>query len=293
MKIYEQIEDLRRALKDKRSDNQSIGLVPTMGALHDGHEALIQTARAADAVVVVSIFVNPTQFGESEDFEHYPRTLEADLARCREAGVDMIFLPEAEEMYPRPLQAHIDVEPMGSDLIGAIRPGHFRGVATVVCKLFNIVQPDHAYFGRKDFQQFTLIRRMVDDLSFPIEVIGVPTVRERDGLALSSRNSRLDTEHRNAASVLSRALMHGSQMIESGESAPDAVLAAMRSMIEAEPLAELRSLDIRTAQRLEPIDSFDGEPVVILVTAQFGPVLLIDQQEAQPPRERSEREDRR
>ncbi|MEN3791337.1 pantoate--beta-alanine ligase [Fulvimarina sp. MAC3] len=293
MKICEHIEDLRNALKESRAQSLSIGLVPTMGALHAGHAALIHQARAANATVVVSIFVNPTQFGESEDFDHYPRTLEADLDLCRKAGVDLVFLPAALEMYPQPLQAHVAVEPLGNDLIGAIRPGHFRGVATVVCKLFNIVQPDRAYFGRKDFQQLTLIRRMVADLSFPIEVVGVPTVREADGLALSSRNARLDPNHRQASSVLSQALQRGSEMIEGGTRKPEPVLAAMRAMIEDEPLAELRSLDIRTAHHLEPVNQFTAEPVVILVTAQFGPVLLIDQREAQPAAGRSEPEEAR
>ncbi|MER0238070.1 pantoate--beta-alanine ligase [Fulvimarina sp. MAC8] len=291
MKICEHIEDLRAALKGSRAGNDSIGLVPTMGALHAGHEALIHKARTSDATVVVSIFINPTQFGESEDFERYPRTLDADLALCREAGVDVVFLPSAEEMYPKPLQTHVAVEPLGNDLIGAVRPGHFRGVATVVCKLFNIVQPDRAYFGRKDYQQLAIIGRMVSDLSFPIEIVGVSTVREADGLALSSRNSRLDPEHRTASSVLSRALNHGGEMIEAGESEPEAVLSAMRAMIKAEPLAELRSLDIRTARLLEPIERFGAELVVILVTAQFGPVLLIDQHEALPPTGRTERKE--
>ncbi|EAU40450.1 pantoate--beta-alanine ligase [Fulvimarina pelagi HTCC2506] len=254
-----------------------------MGALHAGHEALIRHARATDHTLVVSIFVNPTQFGEGEDFERYPRTLDADLELCRIGGVDVVFMPSADEMYPEPLQTHVAVEPLGDDLIGAVRPGHFRGVATVVCKLFNIVQPDRAYFGRKDFQQLALIRRMVADLSFPITIVGVPTVREADGLALSSRNSRLDPDNRRASLVLHRALKHGGKMIEAGEREPETVLSAMRSIIEGEPLASLRSLDIRTARLLHPVERFGEESVVMLVTAQFGPVLLIDQFEAQPP----------
>ncbi|MCE7030713.1 pantoate--beta-alanine ligase [Jiella avicenniae] len=281
MKRYDTIDALRAALGRARQTGRTIGLVPTMGFLHAGHLELVRRARADNDVTVVSIFVNPTQFGPSEDFSTYPRDMERDLALLAEAGVDAVFTPAVEAMYPQPLQTTISLKPLGDILIGTVRPGHFSGVATVVAKLFNVAQPTRAYFGEKDFQQLTVIRRMVDDLNFPVEIVGVPTVREEDGLAMSSRNVRLSPDDRKAAQVLSRALSEGAATIAAGEGDAAGVLAAMTARIVAEKGVTLRSLDIVDARDLGTVDRID-RPVVLLVTAEVGPVLLIDQREARP-----------
>ena len=207
MKVCRTVAELRSELDPARKGGKSIGLVPTMGFLHAGHLALIQRARTENQVVVVSIFVNPTQFGPQEDLDRYPRDLPRDLGLCDEAGVDLVFSPESAEMYPEGFQTYVEVEGLSQGLCGARRPGHFRGVATVVTKLFAIVQPDRAYFGEKDAQQLRVIRRMVRDLNLPLAVVPVPTVREPDGLALSSRNVYLNPEERRAALVLHRSLV--------------------------------------------------------------------------------------
>ena len=281
MQTYETIDALRAALQLHRQTGRSIGVVPTMGYLHAGHLELVRRARAENETVVVTIFVNPTQFSPNEDFSSYPRDMERDLGLLRTAHVDMVFTPGVDVMYPEPLQTAVSLEPLGDMLIGAMRPGHFTGVATVVAKLFNIVQPNRAYFGEKDYQQFTVIRRMVADLNYPVEIVGVPTVREADGLAMSSRNVRLSAEDRRAARVLSAALSKGAAMIAAGESGPAEILEALAAMIADEPGVALRSLDIRNARDLSAIERID-RPVVLLVTAQVGPVLLIDQREAEP-----------
>ena len=278
---HETTDALRTALRPARQAGESIGVVPTMGYLHDGHLELVRRARAENDLVVVTIFVNPTQFGPSEDFSTYPRDMERDLAMLAEAKVDAVFTPGVETMYPQPLQTTISLKPLGDILIGQVRPGHFSGVATVVAKLFNIVQPTRAYFGEKDFQQLTVIRRMVADLNFPVEIVGVPTVREADGLAMSSRNVRLSPEDRQAARVLSQALSEGAAMIEAGEGDAARVLAQMTATISAEPGVALRSLDICDARDLAVVERID-RPVVMLVTAEVGRVLLIDQREARP-----------
>ncbi|MEH6719014.1 MAG: pantoate--beta-alanine ligase [Aurantimonas endophytica] len=280
MQRIDQIAALRAALAPMRRAGETIGLVPTMGYLHDGHLALVERACAECDRVVVTIFVNPTQFAPGEDLDAYPRDLAGDLERLAAYAVDFVFAPAVSEMYPEPMQAFVAVEPLGDILIGEQRPGHFRGVATVVAKLFNIVQPDRAYFGEKDFQQLAVIRRMVADLAMPVAIVAVPTVREADGLALSSRNVRLSPDDRAAAAVLARALEEGAAMIAAGEADPETVLAAMRATIAAEPRATLRSLDLRDAATLEPIARIGARPVVMLVTAQFGDVLLIDQRVA-------------
>lgn len=273
------IAELRAALKDHRRAGRTIGLVPTMGYLHRGHMALATEARRTCDVVVLSIFVNPTQFGPNEDLATYPRDLEGDLDLCRRHDVDIVFAPDVEEMYPEPMQTAVEVTSLSTILIGAQRPGHFKGVATVVAKLFNIVQPDRAYFGEKDFQQLVTIRRMVRDLSMDIAVVGVPTVREVDGLAASSRNVRLTAEDRRAAVVISRALDRAGAMAQAGESDPSAIVEAVRAMIAAEPRAELRSVDLRDAATLAEIAEIGDASAVVLVTVRFGTVLLIDQRE--------------
>ncbi|MDE0921918.1 pantoate--beta-alanine ligase [Aurantimonas coralicida] len=281
MQVHSEIGSMRAALADWRARGESVGVVPTMGYLHAGHLKLVERACAENDVVVVTIFVNPTQFGPNEDLDAYPRDLERDLAQLAAFPGVQVFAPTVAEMYPQPLQTSVDLAPLGQILIGAARPGHFRGVATVVTKLFNIVQPDRAYFGEKDYQQLTVIRRMVADLSSPITIVGVPTVREADGLAMSSRNVRLTPEDRDAAVVLARALDRGEALLRAGAAEPEPVLAAMREIIAAEPRADLASLDIRDAASLDAVTALDERPVVILVTARFGDVLLIDQRVAE------------
>jgi pantoate--beta-alanine ligase len=276
------IAELRSALDVDRRAGRRIGLVPTMGYLHRGHMALVDEARSRADVVVVSIFVNPTQFGPTEDLATYPRDFEGDLALCGRHGVDIVFAPDVAEMYPAPMETSVEVTSLSSILIGAQRPGHFRGVATVVAKLFNIVAPDAAFFGEKDYQQLATIRRMVRDLSFGIEIVGVATVREADGLAASSRNVRLQPDDRRAAAVIPRALDHAAQRAAAGEDDPRAIEAEMRAIIETEPRADLRSVDVRDAESLAEIDRIDR--AVVLVTARFGDVLLIDQREIAGPR---------
>jgi pantoate--beta-alanine ligase len=284
VKLIRTISELRQTLRPERRAGRTVGLVPTMGYLHRGHMALVDRARAASDVVVVTIFVNPTQFGPNEDLASYPRDLDADMALCRTHGVDIVFAPDVPEMYPEPMQTVIDVAPLSTILIGIDRPGHFQGVATVVAKLFNIAQPDFAFFGEKDFQQLTVIRRMVRDLSLPIEIVGVPTVREADGLAASSRNVRLSAGDRAAAVVISQALDRAEAMVASGEADPRKVVATVRAFIADESRATIRSIDLRQSRTLASveriaIDTLAADPVVVLVTARFGDVLLIDQRE--------------
>ncbi|GGD13565.1 pantothenate synthetase [Aureimonas glaciei] len=277
--LISRIADLRAALSAPRREGQSIGLVPTMGYLHRGHMALVDQARGENGLVVVSIFVNPTQFGPNEDLDTYPRDLEGDLKLCAEHGVDIVFAPDVADMYPESMATTIDVAPLSTILIGAQRPGHFQGVATVVAKLFNIVQPSRAYFGEKDFQQLTVVRRMVRDLSFDIAIVGVPTVREADGLAASSRNVRLSPEDRSAAAVVSRALDLAEAMVAGGERDPAAVAQAVRQTIAGESRAGTPAVDVRLAATLGELDVIGAAPVVVLVTVPFGSVLLLDQRE--------------
>lgn len=284
LKLIRTISDLRAALGPERRAGRRIGLVPTMGYLHRGHMALVDRARTASDIVVVTIFVNPTQFGPNEDLATYPRDLDADMALCRQHGVDLVFAPEVGEMYPEPMQTVIDVVPLSTILIGIDRPGHFQGVATVVAKLFNIAQPDMAFFGEKDFQQLTVVRRMVRDLSMPIEIVGVPTVREADGLAASSRNVRLTPEDRQAAAAIARGLDLAEAAVAGGESDPRKVLAVVRDVLADVPQATIRSLDLRhshglgTVERIIP-ETLAADPLVVLITVRFGDVLLIDQRE--------------
>lgn len=269
------IVDVRRRVAAARHNGLTIGLVPTMGALHEGHLALVRRAESECGFVVVSIFVNPTQFGPSEDYERYPRTLETDCSLCSEAGVDVVFAPDTAEMYPEGTSTWVEVEGITQILEGASRPGHFRGVATVCTKLFSIVQPDRAYFGQKDYQQLLVIRKMVCDLNLPLEIIAVPTVREPDGLAMSSRNVYLSAEERDAATVLSRALCLAKEMYESGTRAPEAIRAAAIRLIDEEPLAELDYFEVVDAETLAPVVHPD-KPMVALTAVRIGRTRLID-----------------
>lgn len=253
-------------------------LVPTMGALHRGHGELIRIARRTagnDGEVVVSIFVNPMQFAPGGDYEKYPRPEEADDDFCREAGVDIIFRPSVEEMYPADFSVSVEERSLAKTLEGRSRPGHFSGVCTVVTKLFHLLAPDSAVFGEKDFQQLAIIRRMVRDLNFPIEIIGVPTVREADGLACSSRNQYLNAEERAQAPVLRRALQHAQHLVRQGETSADVIAAEARNRIAAASLARLDYLEIVNAETLEPMAKV-GADSIIAVAAFFGQTRLID-----------------
>lgn len=285
MQICRSTHEMRACTRDWRAAGCRVALVPTMGALHDGHLALV--ARARDWVeaegggrVVTSIFVNPTQFGPNEDLDQYPRNEAGDLALLREGGCDGVFLPTVTDIYRPGAQTHVEVAGLGRMLIGRLRPGHFRGVATVVTKLFNIVQPDAAAFGEKDYQQLTLIRQMVADLDMPVQILAVPTVREADGLAMSSRNQRLSAADRAAAPVLNRALDQAQAMVAQGQPLSQ-IRRHIRTVLRSEPRAEIQSVDIRDARTLTRVASLTG-PVVILLAVRFADVLLIDQRVAHP-----------
>ena len=249
-----------------------VGLVPTMGALHEGHMSLVRRARDENATVVVSIFVNPAQFGPGEDFAAYPRDMDADLGRLDEAGVDVVFAPSAEEMYPDGFDTHVDVGRIAERLEGAARPGHFQGVATVVCKLLSIARPDRAYFGSKDAQQGLVIQRLNADLDLGVEIVMCPTIREPDGLALSSRNAYLDADERMAATVLYRALSTAQSM---GGGPAEAVRSAMLDVLEAEPLASVEYVSVADADTLEELTTVDG-PALVSLAARIGSTRLID-----------------
>lgn len=272
------IDKVRLAVRSDRDKGKVIGLVPTMGALHDGHVRLIEACRQWADTVIVSIFVNPTQFGPAEDFQRYPRTLEEDRRRCAEGGADLIFAPELETMYPLgDRSTHVEVPGLGDVLEGASRPNHFRGVATVVLKLFQIVGPDLACFGEKDYQQLLVIRRMVDDLNVPVKIHGVATVREDDGLALSSRNRYLGPEDRQAATVLWRALRAAADLVADGERDPDRVRQRLRETIESEPRARLDYAEVADAETLEPLSDWpQGRRARALLAVRVGPARLID-----------------
>ena len=259
----------------RRAEGHSIACVPTMGALHAGHLALIEHARTRGDVVVVTIFVNPLQFNRGDDFDEYPRPIDADFDRCRAAGVDVVYAPGAATMYPPEFQTHVEPGPLADSLEGAGRPGHFRGVTTVVAKLFGAVQPDVAIFGQKDLQQLAIIRRMVADLDMDVEIVGIPTVREPDGLAISSRNQRLSTEDRHAAVCIVQALRLAAQALNQGEHDPQRLVAVATERVEAEPRARLEYLGIIDPVTLVPVT--DGhQPAVMVAAVWFGEVRLID-----------------
>lgn len=269
------IAEVREYLKPLRCQGKNIGLVPTMGYFHNGHLTLMRRAHAENDVTVVSLFVNPTQFGPKEDLQQYPRDLERDAALAESVGVDVLFVPAPEEMYPREQLAWVQVDDITSRLEGAVRPTHFRGVATVVTKLFHIVQPDRAYFGQKDFQQLQVVRRMVQDLNFPLTIVPVPTVREEDGVAMSSRNTYLNAEERQAAKVLSRSLQQAREMIAGGERDAARLQSAIQAVIAKEPLARLDYLSIADADTLQERERLDS-PTVISMAVYIGKTRLID-----------------
>ncbi len=272
--VIKSIKEVREYVKAWRKDGKSIGLVPTMGYLHEGHKSLIVRAAAENDCVIVSDFVNPTQFGPNEDFETYPRDIEKDAALCEAAGASIIFNPEPEEMYVNALTT-VSVDKITKVLCGKSRPTHFDGVCTVVSKLFNIASPDRAYFGQKDAQQLCVIRKMARDLNFDIEIISCPIVREADGLAKSSRNTYLDEKERKAALCLSRSLAIGRTMIENGEHDAAAVKAAIRDEIEKEPLAKVDYVELVDTENLEAVRDCSGG-ILAAVAVYIGKTRLID-----------------
>ena len=262
--------------KVRRQQDRTIGLVPTMGALHEGHLSLVREARRMCDVVVVSVFVNPTQFAPGEDFDRYPRDLTHDAALLTDYNVDYIFAPAPEEIYPKNFSTYVTVEGLSDQLEGASRPGHFRGVATVVTVLFNIVRPDFAFFVQKDAQQTMIVRRLVRDLAFDTEIVVLPTVREESGLALSSRNAYLNDEERYAAPALYRALQRAKVVYKDGERNAARIAGVVRATIESEPRARIDYISITDADTLEKLDKLDDRTVLIAVAAHFGKTRLID-----------------
>lgn len=275
MKIITTIEELRPIIKEWKKAGLTVGLVPTMGYLHDGHKSLIVKAVAENDKVVVSDFVNPTQFGANEDLSSYPRDIQRDAALCEAAGADIIFHPEPEEMYYSDKCTFIDMDKLTKGLCGKTRPVHFSGVCTVVSKLFNIVTPDRAYFGQKDAQQLAVIKRMVRDLNFDITVVGCPIVREADGLALSSRNTYLNEVERKAALILNKSLTLGKEMIEAGEKDAAKVREAIIANMETEPLAKVDYVEIVDNENLEPVQNIDV-PCLVATAVYIGKTRLID-----------------
>ena len=272
LRIVRTRAELREALA---SAERPVGLVPTMGWLHDGHRALIQRARAENATTVVSIFVNPRQFGDPADLEKYPRSEARDVALCTEEGVDLIFAPSVEEVYPPGFDTTVKVGQVALPLEGAARPGHFDGVATVVAILFDLVGAEHAYFGQKDAQQLLVIRRMALDLALPTEVIGCPTIREPDGLAMSSRNVHLSPEERAAAPVLRRALLAAASLHRRGERSGDVLRGEMRRILAEEPLAEPDYVSVADGSNLRELETVTG-PALLSMAVRFGSTRLID-----------------
>lgn len=272
MEVLSTIPEVRHV---RRSLSGSVGLVPTMGALHDGHLSLVRAARAQNGHVFVSIFVNPAQFGANEDFAAYPRDLERDLSLLREGGVDYVFTPAVHQIYPQDFETYVDVGPVAEPLEGAFRPGHFRGVATVLLKLFNVVQPDRAYFGRKDAQQLVVVRKLVRDLDLPVEIVPQPTVRELDGLAMSSRNAYLSLVERRAAIVPWQALSLAQELWTRGVRDANAIRSRMRELIEEEELARIDYVSIADPETLRELDRIQG-PALVSLAVHIGRTRLID-----------------
>ncbi len=275
MEVVRTISDVRQRVSAARREGKRVGFVPTMGYLHEGHLSLVDLCRERAEYCVVSIFVNPTQFGPGEDYERYPRDPERDRRLLEERGVDLVFAPEVGEMYPEEPLVRFRIEKLADHLCGPRRTGHFPGVLLVVAKLFHIVQPDVAVFGQKDFQQLLIIRRMVRDLNFPVEIVAGPTVREPDGLAMSSRNAYLSPEERARATVLYRSLQRAKALIEGGERSARSVIGAMRAMIEGTPGVHIDYIEIVDLEELRPVERLEGR-VAIALAVYVGPARLID-----------------
>ena len=276
MKIATTVNEVREIVKGWRKEGLTVGLVPTMGFLHAGHQSLIAASVANNDRTVVSVFVNPTQFGPNEDLEAYPRDMEHDAALCESTGADLIFHPEPSEMYPDGFVSFVDMNGLTNHLCGLSRPVHFRGVCTVVSKLFNIVQPDRAYFGQKDAQQLAVVKRMVKDLNMPLEIVGCPIVREADGLAMSSRNTYMNEEERKAALILSQSIRLGEQMVKDGERDAAAIKGAMTALIESEPMAEIDYVEVVDGLTMESVDVLKGDILCAIAVKINNKVRLID-----------------
>ena len=275
MELVKTVKELRKIINEWKRQGLTIGFVPTMGYLHEGHQSLIKRAVEENDKVVVSIFVNPMQFGPTEDLDSYPRDLEKDSALCEATGANLIFHPEPEEMYTDGFCSYVDMSVLTEELCGLSRPVHFRGVCTVVSKLFHIVTPDRAYFGQKDAQQLAIIKRMVTDLNMDLEIIGCPIVREEDGLAKSSRNTYLSAEERKAALILSKTIKLGEELVKNGETNSAVILDAMKKQIETEPLAKIDYVKIVDALTMQQIDTID-RPILCAMAVYIGKTRLID-----------------
>ena len=275
MKVVTTIDEVRQQVKSWRKNGATIGLVPTMGYLHEGHQSLMAAAKQDNQKVIVTIFVNPMQFGPKEDLASYPRDLERDKNACQQMGVDLIFCPSASEMYDANFNSYVNVNGLTDALCGKKRPGHFKGVCTVVTKLFNITQPDRAYFGQKDAQQLAVIQRMVNDLNVDIEIIGCPIVRESDGLAKSSRNSYLSQQERLAATCLYQSIECAQQMIQTGEKSVQTILTEMQNIINAQPLAKIDYIEFVDYATLTAVDRLNQDSLCALAV-YIGKTRLID-----------------
>ncbi|OEF99873.1 pantoate--beta-alanine ligase [Vulcanibacillus modesticaldus] len=275
MKVFKKIKEIKSYLGEQIKQGMTIGFVPTMGYLHEGHLSLIRYAAKDNDIVVVSVFVNPTQFGPGEDLEKYPRDLDRDIRLAQQAGATVLFTPEVEEMYPNGYKTYVEVEQITGTLCGASRPGHFRGVTTVVSKLFNIINPNRAYFGQKDAQQSIVIKRMVKDLNMDIEIIVCPIVRESDGLAMSSRNVYLNKDEREQAVVLSQSLFMAKEMIQNGEKDALKIKKAIIKMIKEKPLADIDYVSIVDIETLTDVSEINNK-VLIALAVRFGKTRLID-----------------
>lgn len=273
--IVNTISEVRQLIKEWKAQGLSVGLVPTMGFLHEGHKSLIERAVKENDRVVVSDFVNPTQFGPKEDLAAYPRDLNWDSQLCEQAGASLLFYPSAEEMYASDYTTYVNMEVLGEELCGKSRPGHFRGVCTIVTKLFHIITPNRAYFGKKDAQQLAIIQRMVRDLNFDIEIIGCPIIREEDGLAKSSRNTYLNSEERKAALILSQALSLGKQCLAQGETNTESLITTMTDWIKKEPLAKIDYINIVDSSSMQSVKIID-RPILCAMAVYIGKTRLID-----------------
>lgn len=275
MRVVEKIKDVRATVKEWKAKGLKVGFVPTMGYLHEGHESLIKKASEENDRVVVSIFVNPIQFGPKEDLSTYPRDLDRDSKVCKSAGADIIFHPENEEMYFKDFSTFVDMNGLTAELCGKSRPTHFRGVCTVVTKLFNIVAPDRAYFGEKDAQQLAVIKRMVRDLNIDVEIIGCPIVREKDGLAKSSRNTYLSVEERNAATILNKSLTVAKEKIKAGERNSAAIIKLIEETINSEKLAKIDYIEVVDSLSMEKVERIE-KAVLVAIAVFIGKTRLID-----------------
>lgn len=275
MEIITKIKQMQNISDRLRKEGKRIGFVPTMGALHEGHLSLIRQAKLDNDVVIISIFVNPIQFVQGEDYKTYPRDFSKDEELAKKTGVDIIFYPEVDEMYPKELLTFVEVNELTQGLCGKFRPGHFRGVTTVVAKLFNIVKPHTTYFGQKDYQQAVVVKQMICDLNFDIVLVTMPTVRDKDGLALSSRNAYLDDTERNAATILYKSLQLAKKLLDAGYTQPQEIITQMHNLINTEKLANTQYIEIVDSKTLDPVEII-GEEVLIAIAVNIGKARLID-----------------